>query len=175
MDWNADYVVGGQLWYLLSTAKARVSKGNYISGFPINEAALYANRDFFKEEANTIYVTGKKTVKETNAIEEGKDEEVKKEETASRSKYAVSTETKEEEVPMDKKKEKEAKETKKVLPIDSSQSTAANANGRNNTVMKKQIEALEKQIDDIRIAQDMQFRSVSQKLEQVLSRLKHVT
>ena len=113
------------------------------------------------------------------------EEEVKKEEkdekeendttTASRSKYVVPTETKEEELPMDKKKEKEVKEAKNALAIDSSQSTVTIANGRNTTVMKKQIEALEKQIDDIRIAQDMQFRSVTQKLEQVLSRLKHVT
>jgi CRP-like cAMP-binding protein len=184
MDWNADYKVGGQMWYLLSTAKARVSKGNYISGFPINETALYANRDFFKEEAS-IYVTGKKTAKETNTNEEGKVEKVQKEEkdekeendttTASRSKYVVPTETKEEELPMDKKKEKEVKEAKNALAIDSSQSTVTIANGRNTTVMKKQIDALEKQIDDIRIAQDMQFRSVTQKLEQVLSRLKHVT
>ena len=102
------------MWYLLSTAKARVSKGNYISGFPINETALYANRDYFKEEAS-IYVTGKKTAKETNTNEEEKGEKVKKEEkdekeendttTASRSKYVVPTETKEEELPMDKKKE----------------------------------------------------------------------
>ena len=143
--------------------------GKVASSFEITDTSVKVRSRTKKED-------DKKASKEVvQEIEEKDEKEENDTTTASRSKYVVPTETKEEELPMDKKKEKEVKEAKNALAIDSSQSTVTNANGRNTTVMKKQIEALEKQIDDIRIAQDMQFRSVTQKLEQVLSRLKHVT
>ena len=46
MDWNGKYVTGGQMWYLQSRAKENLGKGKPVAGYPINDKALKAGRNF---------------------------------------------------------------------------------------------------------------------------------
>ena len=161
MDWNAKYKTGGQMWYVQCRAKEIHESGKEISGYPINEKALASKRIFFKERK-------------------------KEEEAEEQIKEKISEKTKQ-----DSKKEskKESKENTK-LPSSSyvvtvpeptatkekEESKTPVADGIDTPVADgRRLDQLETQIEDIRVAQDIQFQALSEQMSQILSRLKYVT